>query len=61
MDIRTASRCHRTIHATLANNELERGYSTGEKLRSHPEIAKFVSWVRAKDPDFHAPTRRKRS
>ena len=52
--------CHRTIHATLANNELERGYSTGEKLRAHPEIAKFVSWVRDKDPDFHAPTRRKR-
>ena len=52
--------CHRTIHATLANNELERGYSTGEKLRAHPEIAKFLSWVSGKDPDFHAPTRRKR-
>lgn len=52
--------CHRTIHATLANHELERGYSTGEKLRAHPEIAKFVSWVSGKSPDFHAPTRRKR-
>ena len=52
--------CHRTIHATLANNELERGYSTGEKLRGHPEIARFVSWVSGKEPDFHAPTRRRR-
>ena len=51
--------CHRTIHAILANSELERGYSTGEKLRAHPEIAKFVSWVSGKDPDFQAPTRRK--
>jgi hypothetical protein len=53
--------CHRTIHATLGNKELERGYSTSEKLRAHPEIAKFVSWVSGKEPDFHAPTRRKRS
>jgi hypothetical protein len=52
--------CHRTIHAVLGNKELERGYSTAEALRAHPEIAKFVSWVRGKEPDFHAPTRRKR-
>jgi hypothetical protein len=52
--------CHRIIHTTLANSELERGYSAGETLRAHPEIAKFVSWVSGKHPDFHAPTRRKR-
>jgi hypothetical protein len=51
--------CHRTIHATLTNKELERGYSTAEALRAHPEIARFVEWVRGKDPDFHAPTRRR--
>ncbi len=52
--------CHRTIHATLSNKELERGYSTAEALRAHPEIAKFVSWVAGKDPDFNAPTRRRK-
>jgi hypothetical protein len=52
--------CHRTIHATLTNAELERGYSDAEALRGHAEIAKFVAWVEGKDPDFHAPTRRKR-
>ena len=52
--------CHRTIHATLSNKELERGYATAEALRAHPEIAKFLLWVRNKEPDFHAPTRRRK-
>ena len=52
--------CHRAIHATLTNKELERGYATAEALRAHPEIAKFVEWVSGKEPDFHAPTRRRK-
>ena len=51
--------CHRTIHATLTNKELERSYHSAEALRGHPEIATFISWVRSKNPDFHAPTRKK--
>jgi hypothetical protein len=47
-------------HATLTNKELERGYATAEALRAHPEIAKFVAWIEGKDPDFHAPTRRRK-
>lgn len=52
--------CHRTIHSLLANSEIERGYASAESLRAHPEIAKFVAWVLCKDPDFHAPTRRRK-
>ena len=52
--------CHRTIHATLTNKELERGYASAEALRCHPEIAKFLLWIAGKDADFHAPTRRRR-
>ena len=52
--------CHRAIHATLTNKELERGYATAEALRAHPEIAKFVEWLSGKEPDFHAPTRRRK-
>jgi hypothetical protein len=52
--------CHRTIHATLSNKALERDYVDSAALRAHPEIARFVAWVRDKDPDFHAPTRRRR-
>jgi len=52
--------CHRTIHASLSNRELEQAYSSAEQLRVHPPIARFLSWVRDKDPDFHAPTRTRR-
>ncbi len=52
--------CHRTIHATISNKDLERNYATADALRGHPDIATFVHWVRGKDPDFHAPTRRKK-
>jgi hypothetical protein len=52
--------CHRTIHATLTNSELERGYADAASLRAHPQIARFIEWVSDKDPDFHAPTRRRR-
>jgi len=52
--------CHRTIHATLTNVELARDHADAAALRAHPEIAKFVAWISDKDPDFHAPTRRKR-
>ena len=52
--------CHRTIHATFSNRELAVSYADVEALSAHPEIAKFLSWIRDKDPDFHAPTRRHR-
>lgn len=51
--------CHRTIHATLSNKQLERDYSSAAALRAQPEIATFISWVAGKHPDFHAPTRRR--
>ena len=51
--------CHRTIHAALGNVALARDYADAAALRAHPEIAKFLRWIAGKDPDFHAPTRRK--
>jgi hypothetical protein len=53
--------CHRTIHRHLTNQQIARDYATAEALRAHPEIAKFITWVADKHPDFHAPTRRSRS
>ena len=52
--------CHRAIHAAFSNKELARSFASGEALRAHPELAKFVAWVADKDPDFHAPTRRRK-
>ncbi|MAC12171.1 MAG: HNH endonuclease [Sphingorhabdus sp.] len=52
--------CHRTLHATFSNAELERQFSEPDKLRAHPDIAKFLRWIARKPPDFHAPTRRRK-
>ncbi|MDP9456915.1 MAG: hypothetical protein CYG60_06820 [Actinobacteria bacterium] len=40
--------CHRHIHATLDNKTLEREYNTVEALLSHPDIRRFVEWIRKK-------------
>ena len=28
-------------------------YNTADKLRAHPEMQKFIKWVRKKDPEFY--------
>ena len=53
--------CHRTIHAAIDNKTLAREFASTDALRNHPEIARFLAWVADKDPDFHAPTRRRRA
>ena len=50
--------CHRQIHALLTETELARQYSTVEALLAHPEVARFVAWVRTKPDDFHERTRK---
>lgn len=52
--------CHRTIYATLANAELARGYADPARLRTHPDIVRFLRWIAGKPADFSAPVRRKR-
>ena len=52
--------CHRTLHKTLTNRELEKIGDDAVALRGHPDVARFLEWVANKPPDFHAPTRRKR-
>jgi hypothetical protein len=52
--------CHRAIHANVANKELARLYPTLEAVKAHNDIAAFLKWISNKDPDFHAPTRKRR-
>lgn len=52
--------CHRTLHARFSNAELQRISGDLMTLRSDPEVARFLAWIEGKDPDFHAPTLRKR-
>ncbi len=45
------SDCHRTLHATFTERELETTYSTLEDLRAHPQIKKFIAWVQKHPTD----------
>lgn len=50
--------CHRQIHALFSEAELARAYHAVEALQAHPELARFVAWVRTKPPGFFERTRR---
>ena len=40
--------CHRNVHASLSNGDLERGYDSLETLSAHPDVKRFTDWVRSK-------------
>jgi 5-methylcytosine-specific restriction protein A len=48
--------CHSMVHATYTNGTLAGNYATLAELRTAPELAGFLRWVR-KQP----PTRRSRN
>ncbi len=53
--------CHSAIHARFSEAELARRLADVEHLRVDPALADFLSWVRRKPDDFHAPTRMTKS
>ncbi len=50
--------CHRQIHALFSEAELAHHYATVEALLAHPEIQKFVAWVKRKAPGFYDRSKR---
>ena len=50
--------CHRQVHALLSENELARQFNTAQALLTHPDVLKFVAWVRRKPPDFFEKSRK---
>jgi hypothetical protein len=50
--------CHRQIHALFNETELARHYASVDALLAHPEVARFVAWVRSKPDDFMERTRK---
>jgi hypothetical protein len=50
--------CHRQIHALFTEAELARSYHTVEALLAHPEVQRFVRWVRTRPPGFSERTRK---
>lgn len=45
--------CHQKIHATFTNKELLHHYHTVERLVDHPEMIKFINWIKTKPLDFY--------
>ncbi|WP_185184203.1 HNH nuclease-like protein HlpB [Bacillus subtilis] len=43
--------CHKQIHALYANQELALRLNGMAELRSDPELARFVKWIRKQPPE----------
>ncbi|WP_062310836.1 HNH endonuclease [Polynucleobacter sinensis] len=50
--------CHRQIHALFSENELAREFNNASHLKEHPEMAKFIAWVRTKPHHFYEKVRK---
>lgn len=50
--------CHRQIHALFTETELARQYHQVEALLAHPEMIKFVDWVKTKPDHFYERTQK---
>ncbi|MQX35578.1 HNH endonuclease [Roseospira navarrensis] len=48
--------CHRMIHRLFDHATLARHMTGPEALRAHPEMARFLAWVRKQPPAFVART-----
>ena len=42
--------CHGMVHRLISNIDLEKHYYTIEFLKQHPEVRRFIGWVRKQDP-----------
>ncbi len=52
--------CHKQVHAVLDEKTLARDYDSVDKLRAHPELARFIRWIRRRPPGYVPVTRRRR-
>lgn len=53
--------CHATLHRHFSNAELAVFATDVKALRRQEAIATFLRWIGDKPPEFHAPTRKRRS
>lgn len=50
--VRLHTICHQAIHATLSEAELARDFQTLEALAAHPDLARFIAWVKKRPPEY---------
>jgi hypothetical protein len=53
--------CHKQIHALFTETELAKKYSSPQALRIHPEMARFINWVKDKPSEFNPPAKSSRN
>jgi hypothetical protein len=46
------------IHRLFDHGQLARGLNTPDALRAHPDMVRFLEWVRRQPPEFVARTDR---
>src|SRR4026209_1699322 len=44
--------CHDHVHALFTEKRLERELNTLELLAAHPDVVRFVNWIRKKTPGY---------
>lgn len=49
--------CHKQIHALFIDKDLEKRYNTVDKLGDHPDVKRFIDWIRKKDLGFNMKIR----
>ncbi len=50
--------CHRQVHALFTENELAVYFNTVEALQNHPDMAKFIAWIKTKPIDYKDRSRK---
>ncbi len=50
--------CHRQINALFSETELATKLNTAATLQEHPEMKRFIHWVKSKPNDFYEKTRK---
>ena len=50
--------CHKQIHALFDEKMLAKHYNTMEKLKTHPDMVRFIKWIRKKDLGFNIKVKR---
>lgn len=52
--------CHDKIHSVWKESELANYYHTVDRILSHPDMQKFVSWIEKKPPEFYVKTKKQK-
>ena len=52
--------CHKQLHTLFSNKRLAEELNSADKLKSTPELRKFLAWIRKQDPNKKVRSFRRR-